>query len=76
MSIGNAHSHADSNTIGDTDANRNTCCDPNSDATVTDTNTNGNSNGRTNSNGYCNGDGDVYTYADTYSDRTTRTHHH
>jgi hypothetical protein len=63
MSIGNAHSNADSNTIGDTyantnfygdtDANRNTYCDPDSDATATYTHTNGNSNGHTNSNGYC-----------------------
>src|SRR5262245_32896782 len=59
MFIGNAHSNADSNTIGDTNpntnfygdtnANRNTYCDPNSDA-----NTNANSNGHTNGNGYCN----------------------
>src|SRR5262245_38915445 len=54
MSIGNAHSYADSNTIGDIDANRDTYCDANTDSTATDTHTNGNSNGHTNSNGYCN----------------------
>ena len=67
MSIGNAHSNADSNTnrgtfanthfYGDT-ANRNTYCDPNSDSTTTDTYTNCNKDANSNSHNN--------TYGDTY----------
>ena len=77
MSIGDTHSYADSNTIGDTyadpnfygdtDAKRDTYCDPNTDATATDTN--GHTNGHTNSNGYCNRY--RYTNSNAYWESTT-----
>ena len=72
MFIGNAHSNADSNTIGDTDANtnsygdtganRNTYCDANSDATTTNTYIYANCNNHPNSNCNCNNN----TYGNTY----------
>ena len=81
MSIGNAHSNADSNTIGDTDANtnfygdtdanRNSYCDPNFDATTSDTHPNGNSNGYTNSNGYCNRYRYGYSNSNAYCESNT-----
>ena len=68
MSIGNAHSYANTNFYGDTDANRNSYCDPNFDSTPTDTHANGNSNGHTNSNGYCNCYRYRYANSNAYSE--------
>ena len=78
MFIGNAHSYADSNPIGDAYANTNfysdpdaigsTYCDPNTDSTATDTHANGNSNGHTNRNGYCNRYRYGYSNSNAYSE--------